>query len=191
MKKILVTMLVFMLVSIGLITTNSYAESLSTSFPTSFPSYSSIKNTSSILSKLTLEEYNQAIENAILIESLVVNSGETNSVQISPYASLSYWAFSNLAANSSTFPSEFTTYSSKILRITVVQRGDNSTTAQPQVGYTLVNQNYLGEVTLITGRFTGNNETREISVPAGTYEVMISNYNNYTISGNGYINYAN
>ncbi|MEK4297408.1 hypothetical protein [Paenibacillus sp. FSL R5-0914] len=187
MKKFLATMVVFLLVSGGLISTNSYADPLSTSYP----SYDSIKNTSSILSKLTLEEYNKVMENAIPIESLVVNSEETNPEQISARASLSYWTFSNLAANSSEFSSQFTTYSSKILRFTVVQWGDSSTTAQPSVGYTLVGQNAMGETSIITGRFTGTNGIKEITVPAGTYEVMISNFNNYTISGNGYINYAN
>ena len=42
-------------------------------------------------------------------------------------------------------------------------------------------------MTVFVGRYTTTNFSKEVSVPAGTFQVMVSNNNDYTISGNGNI----
>ncbi|MGE7051114.1 hypothetical protein ACQKLN_08555 [Paenibacillus glucanolyticus] len=143
-------------------------------------------NTDSILSELTEEEYYEAIRNVIPMESLMVESTETQPEgNIKPMANMS-WAFNNLGPNDGGhFSGKFTSRSK--FRITVVQWATDSNKA-PDVHYTLVNRNYFGKPVLISGRFTHTNTTAEIwNVPPGTYQVMVTNLNDFAISGNGYI----
>lgn len=191
MKKMLVTMLVVILTSVGLHTGSvSNVEAAENDWVNGFPPYSEIVNTDSILSELTEEEYHEAVRNAIPIESLMVEPTETQPEgNIKPMANMS-WAFDNLQppgpSGGAHFSGEFTSSATKF-KITVVQWATNSNKS-PQVNYTLVNRDYFGKPVLIYGRFTHTNTTAEIwNVPPGTYQVMVTNLNDYAISGNGYI----
>ncbi|MEF7441740.1 hypothetical protein V4V36_24080 [Paenibacillus lautus] len=188
MKKMFVTMLVVILTSVGLYTGSApNAEAADSNLVNFFPPYSEIVNTNSILSDLTEEEYNEAIRNAIPMESLMVESAKTQSEEnIKPMANMS-WVFNNLGPNDGGhFSGSFTSSANKY-RITVVQWATDSNKA-PSVNYTLVNRDYFGTPALIYGRFTHTNETKEIwNVPPGTYQVMVTNLNDFAISGNGYI----
>ncbi|MEC0260229.1 hypothetical protein [Paenibacillus lautus] len=191
MKKMLVTMLVVILTSVGLHTgSDSNVEAAENDWVNGFPPYSEIVNTDSILSELTEEEYHEAVRNAIPIESLMVEPTETQPEgNIKPMANMS-WVFDNLQppgpSGGAHFSGEFTSSATKF-KITVVQWATNSNKA-PDVHYTLVNRDYFGKPTLISGRFTHTNTTAEIwNVPPGTYQVMVTNMNDFAISGNGYI----
>jgi hypothetical protein len=185
MKKYFATLLVVILVSVVLNPSSSHADSQS-SIP--YPSYSSIADTGSWLSELTIEEYNEVMENAIPMESLIVNSEETQSNQrISAMAALNSWVLNKLGGGQAHLSSEFYIPYARTVTLTVVQWGDNSSFSQPSVSYSLVNKNYKGEYQVITGRFTDTNTSIQINVPAGNYQVMIVNHQDYTISGNGYL----
>ncbi|MGG4207513.1 hypothetical protein ABEW60_24520 [Paenibacillus jamilae] len=72
----------------------------------------------------------------------------------------------------------------------VVQWADGSSWSSPEVGYLLVNKNYLGEVFAVYGRYTDENRDFQIKAPGfGEYQVMVLNLNDYTISGNGYVTF--
>lgn len=187
MKKMFVTMLVVILTSVGLHTGISNVEAAENDWVNGFPPYSEIMKTDSFLSELTEEEYYEAIRNVIPMESLMVESTETQPEgHIKPMANMS-WVFDNLGPNAGGhFSGEFTSSATKF-KITVVQWATNSNKA-PDVNYTLVNRNYRGKPVLISGRFTHTNTTAEIwNVPPGTYQVMVTNLNDFAISGNGYI----
>ncbi|MBP1311479.1 hypothetical protein JOD82_004605 [Paenibacillus sp. 1182] len=196
MKKFLVTMLVVMLVAIGLNPSSSYADSSSSAKDSSnqslFPPYSSIVNSDTLLSGLTLEEYNEAITNAVPLESVIVKSesDKTQSIEkISPMT-LTSWAFDHLAKHDGYWTDKFYVDYAITMPINVVQWGDDSSWSQPDVGYTLVNKDYLGKVHLVSGRYTGTNTKFEIKAPGpGTYQILVNNLNDYTISGNGFIGY--
>ncbi|MGM1021757.1 MAG: hypothetical protein ACQEXV_14655 [Bacillota bacterium] len=198
MKKILVTMLVVMLVAIGLNPASSYADSSSSSSakdssPQSlFPPYSSIVNSNSLLSGLTPEEYNEVIKNATPIESIAVEKGKTQIDQkISPMASLAAWSFSHHSRNDgAVFSNKFSVNNATNLNFHVVQWADGSSWSSPEVGYLIVNKNYMGEIRTVYGRFTDKSWDFQLRAPgAGEYQIMVSNYNDYTISGNGYVTF--
>ncbi|MFK4303855.1 MULTISPECIES: hypothetical protein [unclassified Paenibacillus] len=194
MKKLLVTMLVIMLVAIGLNPASSYADSSSSAKDASnqslFPPYSSIVNSDTLLSGLTLEEYNEAIANAVPLESVIVKSDKTQSIEkISPMAVPS-WSFSHLGRNDGFWSDKFSIGYAGYVPVSVVQWGDDSSWSQPDVGYTLVSRDYLGKVRMVSGRYTGTNTKFEIKVPeAGQYQMLVNNFNDYTISGNGFMGY--
>ncbi|MEC0182034.1 hypothetical protein P4H61_11075 [Paenibacillus peoriae] len=196
MKKFLVTMLVVMLVSIGLNPSSSYADSSSSAKDSSpqslFPPYSSIVNSNSLLSGLTAEEYNEVIENAIPIESIAVEKEKTQTDQkISPMASLASWQFSHFSRNDGgIYSNKFSVNNAATLNFHVVQWVDGSSWSRPEVGYLIVNKNYLGEVFAVYGRYTDESRDFQLRAPsAGEYQVMVLNLNDYTISGNGYVTF--
>ncbi|AHC22567.2 MULTISPECIES: hypothetical protein [Paenibacillus] len=195
MKKFLVTMLVVMLVAIGLTPASSYADSSSSAKESSpqsfFPAYSSIANSDSLLSGLTPEEYNEVIKNAKPIESIAVEKEKTQLDQkISPM-SLGAWSFSHHSRDDGAiYSNKFSVNNAAILNFHVVQWADGSSWSSPEVGYLLVNKNYLGEVFAVYGRYTDENRDFQIKAPGfGQYQVMVLNLNDYTISGNGYVTF--
>ncbi|MEK5257922.1 hypothetical protein MKY75_01405 [Paenibacillus sp. FSL L8-0663] len=156
-----------------------------------FPPYSSIANSNSLLSGLTPEEYNEVIKNAKPIESIAVEKEKTQLDQkISPM-SLGAWSFSHHSRDDgAVYSNKFSVNNAAILNFHVVQWADGSSWSSPEVGYLLVNKNYLGEVFAVYGRYTDENRDFQIKAPGfGEYQIMVLNLNDYTISGNGYVTF--
>ncbi|MBE0344288.1 hypothetical protein E4V51_31535 [Paenibacillus sp. 28ISP30-2] len=113
------------------------------------------------MSGLTLEEYNEAIANAVPLESVIVKSDKTQSIEkISPMAVPS-WSFSHLSRNDGFWSDKFSIGYAGYVPVSVVQWGDDSSWSQPNVGCTLVRRDYWGKVRSVSGGFKGANTGSE------------------------------
>lgn len=208
MKKMIVTMMMALLTTVGTssVTNASATEaSFDTSSGTSlsavervdatswFPPYSEIVNTDSILAELTEEQYYETLRNSIPMEHFQVESSEIGPKKVSPRAAIMAWSFADLL-NGGHFSNEFNVTnfgggSQVNLRITVVQWASDGSDKKPELLYGLVNRNYQGKPVVISGKFTHTNTSRELAVPAGTYQVQVTNSSSFAVTGNGNIAY--
>lgn len=158
-----------------------------------FPPYSEIVNTDSILAELTEEQYYETLRNSIPMEHFRVDSSEIGPKQVSPRAAIMSWSFANLL-NVGHFSNEFNVTnfgggSQVNLRITVVQWASDGSEKKPTMYYGLVNSNYQGKPVTIVGKYTHTNTSEELVVPAGRYQVQVTNGNSFAVTGNGNIAY--
>lgn len=113
------------------------------------------------------------------------NKGSEGEYEINS-AVVSWNLADNLYPNQSLTTPSFTVNKTTNVTVTVVQwRVDNSS-SEPEIMYRLVG-NYITHQQPIKGRFTHSNTSVTFTVPAGTYHLEITNLNNYTVGGNGYV----